>query len=80
MGSCDHSELTVATSHDGEHGVKTLVHTPRALQAVQNRPCLIYAHGGGGVAGKAEQVCMYDMKIKKIKQVQFEQKLCSTFR
>ena len=59
VASCDHSELKVATSHEGEHEVAVLVHTPKGLQAETERPCIVYAHGGGAVAGKAEQVnCM----------------------
>ena len=56
MDSCDHSELIVATNHDGEYGVKALVHTPKSLQGAKDRPCIVYAHGGGAVAGRADQV------------------------
>ena len=56
VDSCDHSELIVATNHDGEYGVKSLVHTPKGLQGAKDRPCIVYAHGGGAVARRADQV------------------------
>merc|ERR1711970_965987 len=51
--SCDHSTLSVPTSHDGEYDVPVLVHTPKAISQEESRACIIYAHGGGAVAGSA---------------------------
>ena len=58
VASCEQSGFTVATSHDGEYAVQVLVHSPKALQGTA-RPCLVYAHGGGAIAGKAEQYTPY---------------------
>ena len=66
MESCDHSELIVATNHDGEYGVKSLVHTPKGLQGAKDRPCIVYAHGGGAVAGRAEQVAGIPFRISRL--------------
>ena len=51
--SCEHSELKVPTTHDGEYAVSVLVHTPKMLQDKPANAALIYAHGGGVVAGSA---------------------------
>merc|ERR1712183_346834 len=55
--SCDHSTLTVPTSHCGDYGVSVLVHTPKFLTRDPTRPlapCIVYAHGGGAVFGSAK--------------------------
>jgi len=51
--SCNHQELKVPTSHDGEYEVKVLVHTPKKLVGLKNNPCIVYAHGGGVIGGSA---------------------------
>lgn len=53
VNSCDHSELKVPTTHDGDYDVTVLVHTPKDLANDSSRPCIVYAHGGGAVAGSA---------------------------
>lgn len=53
FGSCDHSEFFVPTSHDNHFDVLVLVHIPKFLANETNRPCIIYAHGGGCVGGSA---------------------------
>ena len=45
--------MTVPTTHDGNYDVTVLVHTPKAIANEKARACIIYAHGGGCVAGKA---------------------------
>jgi len=50
---CDQSSLSVPTVHDGEHDVQVLVHSPKSLSSDVSRPCIIYAHGGGAIAGSA---------------------------
>jgi len=51
--SCDQTTLSVPTSHCGDYNVSVLVHTPKAISHDTNRPCIVYAHGGGAVAGTA---------------------------
>eukprot|EP00090_Calanus_glacialis_P019083 TRINITY_DN29421_c0_g1_i1.p1 TRINITY_DN29421_c0_g1~~TRINITY_DN29421_c0_g1_i1.p1 ORF type:complete len:312 (+),score=78.00 TRINITY_DN29421_c0_g1_i1:1-936(+) len=51
--SCEHSELKVDTTHDGDHAVPVLVHTPKLLKDNQSNAAIIYAHGGGVVGGSA---------------------------
>ena len=55
--------LTVPTSHHGEYGVRVQVITPHSLAQQQDRgvgrPCLLYAHGGGAVGGRADQFTPY---------------------
>merc|ERR1712123_248274 len=51
--SCDHSTLGVPTTHDGDYEVQVLVHTPKAIAQEDSRACIIYAHGGGAIAGSA---------------------------
>jgi len=51
--SCDHSTLGVPTTHDGDYEVQVLVHTPKAIAQEDSRACIIYAHGGGAIAGTA---------------------------
>jgi len=55
VAECDQSSLEVPTSHCGDHVVKSLVHTPKCLAGNPKKPALVYAHGGGAVAGTAEQ-------------------------
>ena len=52
--SCDHTELNVPTKHDGDYAVRVLVHTPKELKSNSNNAAIIYAHGGGVVAGSAK--------------------------
>jgi len=52
--SCDHTSISVPTTHDGEYDVKVLVHTPKSLSGKDSRACIVYAHGGGAIAGTAE--------------------------
>merc|ERR1712013_240081 len=51
--NCDQSSLSVPTVHDGQHDVQVLVHSPKSLANDVSRPCIIYAHGGGAIAGSA---------------------------
>merc|ERR1711910_34792 len=51
--SCDQTSLSVPTSHCGDYNVNVLVHTPKAISHDTKRPCIVYAHGGGAVAGTA---------------------------
>ena len=50
------SEIKVPTSHDGEYDVGVQVITPQSLVQKKNNAALIYAHGGGAVAGNTSQV------------------------
>lgn len=52
---CDQSVLKVPTTHDGNYDVTVLVHAPKALAQDKTRACIVYAHGGGAIAGKASQ-------------------------
>eukprot|EP00092_Neocalanus_flemingeri_P037993 GFUD01041361.1.p1 GENE.GFUD01041361.1~~GFUD01041361.1.p1 ORF type:complete len:353 (+),score=93.20 GFUD01041361.1:247-1305(+) len=52
--SCDHSTVSVPTTHGGDYAVPVLVHTPKALARESARACIVYAHGGGAVAGTAD--------------------------
>merc|ERR1711892_1131175 len=52
--SCDQSTLSVPTTHDGAHAVRVLVHSPKALDNDTFRACIVYAHGGGAVAGSPD--------------------------
>ena len=51
--SCNHAELKVPTKHDGDYAVPVLVHTPKAIKSKSDKAAIIYAHGGGVVAGSA---------------------------
>jgi len=53
VASCDHTTLSVPTTHEGEYDVEVLVHTPKSLSGKDSRPCIVYAHGGGAIAGSA---------------------------
>merc|ERR1712086_417143 len=57
--SCDQSTMAVPTTHDGDYAVKVLVHAPKALAKEISKPCIIYAHGGGAVAGSASMYAGY---------------------
>lgn len=52
---CDQSVLKVPTTHDGNYDVTVLVHAPKGLAQDKTRACIVYAHGGGAVAGAASQ-------------------------
>jgi len=54
LNACDHTTLGVPTTHDGDYEVQVLVHTPKSLSGKESRPCIVYAHGGGAIAGTAE--------------------------
>ena len=54
FNSCDHTELAVPTDHDRMYSVRVLVHSPKSLAGQTNRPCIVYAHGGGVIACNAE--------------------------
>merc|ERR1712013_293808 len=49
----------VPTTHDGDYDVTVLVHTPKSLAGEESRACIIYAHGGGCVAGSAAMYAPY---------------------
>merc|ERR1711971_363222 len=51
--SCDNTVLKIPTKHDGEYNVKVLVHAPKSLSGENNRPAIVYAHGGGCIGGSA---------------------------
>lgn len=53
INDCNHTDLSVPTSHDGPYDVQVLIHTPKTLSEETNRACIIYAHGGGAIAGEA---------------------------
>merc|ERR1719461_1504856 len=53
--ACEHSSISVVTTHDGDYDVEVLVHTPKSIANETSRPCIIYAHGGGVVSGDAAQ-------------------------
>jgi len=57
--SCNHTELSVPTTHCEEYDVQVLVHTPKAVSGEPNLPCIVYAHGGGAVACTAGQYKPY---------------------
>jgi len=57
--SCNQTTLAVPTSHCGEYQVSVLVHTPKAIASEKNRPCIVYAHGGGAVGGTATLYAPY---------------------
>merc|ERR1711892_237069 len=50
---CDHDTLEVPTDHYGNYNVVSLIHTPKAISRDVGRPAIIYAHGGGCIAGSA---------------------------
>merc|ERR1712061_313585 len=52
--SCDQTTLSVPSSHCGDYNVSVLVHTPKAISHDTNRPCIVYAHGGGAIGGTAD--------------------------
>ena len=53
--ACDHTSISVSTNHDGNYDVEVLVHAPKIMEAKTSKPCIIYAHGGGVIAGSALQ-------------------------
>merc|ERR550519_905078 len=57
--SCDQTSIFVPTTHDGDCDVTVLVHTPKSLAEDTSRACIIYAHGGGCVAGSAAMYAPY---------------------
>jgi len=57
--SCDQTSISVSTTHDGDYDVTVLVHTPKSLSDDTSRACIIYAHGGGCVAGSAAMYLPY---------------------
>jgi len=57
--SCNHSELSIPTSHCGEYNVSVLIHTPKGISGQASLPCIVYAHGGGVVACNARQYKPY---------------------
>merc|ERR1719481_1268887 len=54
--NCNHTSIEVPTTHDGNYGVVSLVHTPKSIANDISKPAIIYAHGGGCVAGSADLV------------------------
>jgi len=51
--ACNQTTMKVPTSHDGKFDVPVFVHTPKALAKEKSRACIVYAHGGGAIAGTA---------------------------
>jgi len=66
---CEHGTLEVPTDHCGQYNVLSLVHTPRTMRGETGRPALIYAHGGGGIAGSAEIYKQYVSTMASASQV-----------
>jgi len=54
LGSCDHSTVSVPTTHDGNYEVQIKVHTPKSMAKDKSKPCIVYAHGGGAIAGSPD--------------------------
>merc|ERR1712096_542400 len=52
--NCAHTELTVPIRDGNNAEVSVLVHTPKSLSGETPNAAIIYAHGGGCVAGDAE--------------------------
>jgi len=53
QAACHQEELTVPSTSDNSSEVKVLVHRPKALEGPS--PAIVYVHGGGVVAGRADQ-------------------------
>ena len=53
---CIHSELKVPMRDGNDFEVPVLVHTPKEIAGKKANPAIIYAHGGGVVAGTAIQM------------------------
>ncbi len=51
---CIHTKFEVPIRDGNDFAVPVLVHTPKTLEGKKNRAAIIYAHGGGVVAGTAE--------------------------
>ena len=51
---CVHTKFEVPPRDGNDYSVPVLVHTPKRLQLQHENPAIIYAHGGGGVSGSAE--------------------------
>ncbi len=51
---CIHTKFEVPSRDGNDFAVPVLVHTPKTLEGKENRAAVIYAHGGGVVAGSAE--------------------------
>jgi len=52
--NCDHREISVPVRDGNDVEVKVLVHTPRHMSNKKNNVGVLYAHGGGAIAGTAE--------------------------
>merc|ERR1719494_845270 len=53
---CIHSELKVPMRDGNDFEVPVFVHTPKEIAGKKANPAIIYAHGGGVVAGTADQM------------------------
>ena len=51
---CVHTSFEIPLRDGNDFAVPVLVHTPKTLEGKTDRPAMIYAHGGGCVAGTAE--------------------------
>ena len=49
------SKIQVPTSHYGDYDVDVHVYTPKVLENQKNRAAFLYAHGGGAIAGRADE-------------------------
>ena len=63
VDDCIHSEIKVRTTHDGVYSVPVLIHTPKQLESKDQRPAIVYAHGGGVVGCRASTHKRYLSKL-----------------
>ena len=54
LEDCDHSEIRVPVRDGNDAEVKVLVHTPKHISDKKDNVGMLYAHGGGAIAGTAE--------------------------
>ena len=52
--ACIHTKFEVLPREGNDFAVPVLVHTPKTLETNKDNAAIIYAHGGGAVAGSAE--------------------------
>ena len=56
VDQCNHTDFKVPKRDGNDCEVPVLVHTPKSIADKTGRAAIIYAHGGGVVAGTAEQM------------------------
>ena len=52
--NCIHTKFTVPPRDGNDYTVPVLVHMPKHLESQSDKPAVVYAHGGGAIAGTAE--------------------------